>query len=573
MMLKCARLLCVAAALMVAGCGMPEDWSNPKYVEREMSRGNPRAFHAFQEGDEDLRRALVPALIDVYNSNQNQREALRALLSAPDERAIPVFRNALMRSDDALAVFGARGLAAVGDGSAAPDIAQRMGAITEGNAYVPFIESLVTLRAEGVADAVANVITRPAARIGGVDTVRVGCDLIGGTANPSRAALDAIVFGLVNLQPQPYDDAMRNCELAILAHADAARPSVIQLFTGENTRAMDHIQSLGLSTAAARMRGAMVLARQRNSEANNAIRDWFRQRQVVPTSELGTMNLQQQQAWYDNHGQLFDIATKALAYERNPEDLALLRSLEAPGQGNLLDNFSSWFALSEGAELGLRQSVHAALAGIAGDAEKTLLWQRVESGDIGRGGQQTDTMFHLNTMHIVGRIARRGDLARYDRGVRAQPERWRNEFRTLIGYFLVGEHCGDDIACRGDILRDPSPVMDHPRVAQLLESEEEGTPRTNLRNGIRWAAFTGALWQAVLLDDGDAGCSIAIRQLDHGEVPIRNIAPETLYFCRAFPADAGERLDDWLDRSRALAGAGGVSELRHVVTVLRRQLP
>src|SRR5690606_15756328 len=135
-----------------------------------------------------------------------------------------------------------------------------------------------------------------------------------------------------------------------------------------NERANAHLRSINMSIAAGQLRAALVLAHMKNDDANDAIRAYFRQDHVIPTRELADMSLEEQQNWYNNNGQVFDFSARALAYVRNENDRELLRSLlDMDGE---LGNFSSWFTLSEGAEIGLRQAAITALVTIANDGDR-----------------------------------------------------------------------------------------------------------------------------------------------------------------------------------------------------------
>src|SRR5699024_9913930 len=136
-----------------------------------------------------------------------------------------------------------------------------------------------------------------------------------------------ILIGLVNFSVQSSDDPVHDCEMAALAHRDHVVDGLVELFNGENERANEVAKAQGFSDASVRMRGALVLGHLRNHEANNAIRTWLKSKHTVSRSKLGAMKLEEQQAWYDNHGQLFEIAVKGLSYERNAKDAELLRSL------------------------------------------------------------------------------------------------------------------------------------------------------------------------------------------------------------------------------------------------------
>lgn len=554
-----------AATLLSTACTPSENWDDPKWIAYAMKHNHPKVFPAYMALDDAQRLELLPNVIATYNSNQQQKEALRALLTVKDDRAVDVYRNALARPDDEVSLLGARGLVQVGDTASGPAIAERLRTVTTPGTFLGFVEALEPFQSPEAIDAVAIVAQRPAERIGGVATVKGACRMMEKAPQATEDIVRGITFGLVNFRAQPYEDAVRECEMAALAHRKDVTPALVELYKGSNERASELVKSMGFSDATARMRGAMVLGHMRDHQANNAVRQWLRTEQVVPRSELAAMSLPEQQNWYDNHGQLFEISVKALSYERNADDRALLRGLVDPS--GELRNFRAWFSLSEGAEMGLRQAAATALVSVADDSTKTFLWNEARSGDIARGNEQTDTLYHLNVVHALGRIATKSDLAAFRTMFNAQPDRWKHEFRGLYGYFVLGDACGEDVACRQQYVLDPSPLLERKDVKDWIAAETEAR-RPALEESLKMAIQAGGVWQIALLGGDAAASDILTSLMRKGPEVAQTAIPEALLFCRTWSPTVSQQLDAWLADTAQRPNVPGWPELRHLVRVV-----
>lgn len=565
-------LATLMAVFLVTGCTPSQDWDDPKWIAHAMKHNHPRAFSAYMALDDDQRLELLPNVIEVYNANMQQREALRALLTVSDSRVIEVYHNALARADDQLALLGARGLVQEGANDAGGEIAERLKSVTTEDTFLGFVEALGKSNpSTETIEVIAGVAQRPADKIGGVSTVKAACDIMAQAQSASPEIVRGIVIGLVNFTARPNEDPVHECEMAAIAHKDAVLEALVELYNGENERANAIVKEQGFSDATARMRAAMVLGHLKNHGANDAIRGWLKTRQTVARAQLESMRLEEQQAWYDNHGQLFEISVKALSYERNAKDAALLRSLMDPN-GNL-KNFESWFALSEGAELGLRQAAATALVGVSQDkTSRDLLWKDAREGRIARGSEQTDTLYHLNVLHALGRIATTGDLASFKRAVAAQPERWTHEFRSLYGYFVLGEACENDLQCRKDFVLDPDELMDRKDVKAWIAAEDEER-REGLTKALRHAIQAGGVWQIAILGGDEAASAMLVDLLKKGPEVAQTAVPEALLFCRSWADTVSEDLTAWIEenkRSNRLSGWSGLRSLLEVVAELSK---
>lgn len=538
-------LLVLAAQLQ--GCKTAADWTSPEYIAAQMEIGSDQAFAEFTRLSPEAKQAVVPTLIGLYDRNFRREKALQALLAAADPAAREVFRASLQESD-ALASVGARGLAAIGDTESAAAIGQRLGTVTTTEAYSAFLEALQQIPTSAAGDAVAEIMMRPAPRIGGINTVRAGCTFLGAVEDPSDTVLGAMVFGLVNFIPQPFDDALNECELALLAHPDRAAPRLLQLFNGTDTVSVQHLRSIRYRPIVGQLRAAAVLAHLHTDAANTGLIAWFSTAYDVPMVELRDMPVAEQQNWYDQSGQLFMQAANALGYRGSAEDLAALRRLEAiDAPESLLTNFGELFALSSGAEFGIRTAVHDALSKAGEDADREMLWTRAQSGTVSRGGAAFSKELRKNVLHYLGRSARPAELARYEALVAATPEADRLHFTLHRAYFLLADACGDDVSCYAAVLNDTSRIMQHEAITASLAGFAEGAERNMMTTAYDATVRSGAVWQLGLrLGSNPAAGEALVANLSHPSTESRTNIGEALLFVEQLPADYGARIDEFL---------------------------
>lgn len=554
------------AVLLATACAPSENWDDPKWIAYAIKHNHPKAFGAYMNLDDNDRVELLPKVIDAYNANLQQREALRAMLTVHDARNIDVYENALERADDRIALLGARGLIREGVNGADTKIAERLKSVTTEETFLGFVEALEKSNiSTETAEVIAGVVQRPADKIGGVPTVQAACRMLAQAPKATEEVVRGIAIGLVNFSAKSSDDPIHDCELAAIAHKNAMIPALVDLFNGENERANELAKDQGFSDASVRMRGAMVLGHLRNHDANNAIRAWLKQKHTVSRAKLGAMRLEEQQAWYDNHGQLFEIAVKSLSYERNAKDADLLRSLVDPD--GELQNFKAWFALSEGAEMGLRQAAATALVGVSQDKKtKDALWKDARDGKIARGGEQTNTLYHLNVMHALGRIAADGDLQAFKTAFNAQPSRWKHEFRSLYGYFVLGEVCGTRADCRQEYVLNPDKLLERSDVKAWIAEEDEAR-QEQLSKSIRDAIRAGGVWQ-IAMYGGDAEASrVLLDILRNGKEVAQTAVPEALLYCNPWAETISQDLSAWIEENKKNR-ISGWSNLRSLLEII-----
>jgi len=574
-MMKRTVTACLAAAVLAgslsAGCSRPEDWSDPAYIASMMEVGEQRAFDEFTRLSPEQQAEVIPTLVDLYDKNFRRDAVVQALVQAADPAGRDVFMSALDETD-ALAAQAARGLAAIGDTAAATAIAQRLAEVNSADAYAPFLEALMEIPTAAAGDVVAEMLMRPAPRIGGVTTVRLGCRFLGTVEDPSDAAIDAMVFGLVNVIPEPYSDALKDCELALVRHGDRAASSLLTLFRGENGEINNHLRSLRYRPPFGQLYAAGVLSSIHNDATNAGLIEWFSTEHEVPFQELRQMDEVDQSDWYNKHGQMFMWATKALAYRGSEADLATLRALESTEpEENLLSNFSGWFELSAGAEFGLRTAVHEGLGRIGTDEDRALLWSRALEGTVTRGGEFFTYELRKNALHNLGRTARPGELARYDEVYAAQPEsQLLVQFAEQRAYFVLAEECGEDAACYAGIFEDTAPVMNNESVTAALAAVEDEALRGQLTERFEVNARAGAAWQLALRfgDQAIAGETL-VANIGHSSLDTRLNIAEALRYVDTLPGDWRERLETWIEEdieNRGVPAQDYRHQLRLVLT-------
>lgn len=548
-------VLCVTSG----ACTAPtEDWSDPAWVDLRLESLDPRAFTEFTNLTAEQQVALVPTLVEVYNGGLRQQDALRALVSAADPRGKDVFLAALDRPDDELAGLGARGLAAINDTASAAVVARRLSTVTQHDAYPAFLDSLRAIPTPEAGDVVAQLMVRPAARIGGINTVRQGCHMLGAVENPSEQVLNGLAFALINFIPAPPQDAVSECELALIKHGDRAVPALQALLAGTNQEVNTHLRSLQLPDSVGRLRGGAVLAHLGTPAATAALIEWFGTSQELPRQELARMDIAAQQAWYSQQGQLFTLGIEGLAIAGTDDALATLRLLEnSEIEDSKLTNFQQWFTLSNGAEFGLRTSVQEALSQVGTDADRELLWERATSGSVTRGGAAFTRELRANALHFLGRGARPGDMARYEAVLAAQEDASFMSAHRV--YFVMAEMCGDDAACFASKLDDTSSLLEEESLAAMIAATPEGPNRNMATQNVSGNARTGAVWQiATRLDQS----TLLLDRLAHDSTQVRFNIGRALLVTPTLPADASAKIDAFIEADSGNS-AGAARDIRH----------
>ena len=543
-------------------CAPAQDWTSPEYIGHQVKEGDERAFAEISRLTPEQQKTLVPALIEAYNAGKRPQRAIEALASIADPSAKEAFGAALTQPDDMLAGVAARGLGNIGDKGSAAAIAKRLGEVTTDEAYPAFFEALSKLPIDPAADALSAVLMRPATKIGGASSVRLGCRALAEASAPTDVILDALVFGLVNFTPTPFKDPMPECELALLKLKDAGIPKLVELFEGKNTKVNEHLKGMSYPTVTGQLRAAAVLGHSQNPAAIKAITTFVSTPHPLPTAELAAMAVADQQNFYANSGQMFDQAAKALGAAGGPENLATLRKLENATDGSLLSNFAEWFSLSDGAEVGLRQSVHESLAIIGDASDRALLWDRATSGTVRRGGDNTAGLLRTNVLHYLGRTARPGERANFAKVLAAQTK-FKASFAPDEVYFVLADKCQDDIACYTAAFKDPEATLKDSAFDAVLAGVEEAKKAafmTTATSNIRAAG----IWQlAIRLGSNEAAINAILDNLTIENMEARSEIAATLLFVDKFPADAKKKMEDAIASDKVEASAQGLKETRH----------
>lgn len=562
--MRIARLVvAVGTACVMASCTSPtEDWTDPAWVELRIEALDPRAFNEFVNLAPSDQAAVVPAIIEVYNGGLRQEEALRALVAAKDPQAQPVFVAALERPADDLAGLAARGLASIDDRESAAAIARRLAQVTQHDAYPAFLDALEQMPTPQAADVVAELLLRPAGRIGGINTVRQGCRMLGLVENPSASVIDALAFGLVNFIPEPFQDALNECELGLIAQGDRAIPALQAMLNGQNQAVNTQLRTVRFPDSVGQLRGGAALAHLNTEASTAALIEWFNTKREIPRQELSRMEVGEQQNWYNQQGQLFTLAVEGLAIAQTDAARATLRSLESATPPNqepvtALDNFVDWFQLSAGAEFGLRTAVHEAMSQIGTPEDRELLWTRAMSGTVERGSASFNRELRANALHFLGRTATAEEMPRYE-AVLADHEGAR-ALTAHRAYFVLAQLCGTDAACYEGTLTDATPVLEEPTIAALIAAQEEGQAREMMVAEIVANVRQASVWQ-LALRVGEPGRLLG--HLDHDSTQVRFNIAKALLVAPNLPADTNERIDAFLTADAA-NNAGPARDVRN----------
>ena len=538
-----------------------------------MQVGDEQAFLEFSRLTDEQKATLTPTLITVYNEGLRQKDCIRSLLDIESPDAQPVFEDALSRSDDSIAALGARGLAALEANDFASNIAQRLMQVTTSEEFAPFMDSLLAMPTPEAAEVVARIVQRNAGRIGGINTIRNGCRLFA-KVPPTEETINAMVYSLINFVPLPYEDAINECELALLEHADAVTPALIEVFNQENESINELLRNNQYPLVIGSSRAALVMAHIHNDPIVEAITAWYSVNHEVPRQELANMDVQQQMEWYNNHGQLFDVTTMALAY--NGSDRAretLLAAEHRSGEdeeATLLNNFVDWFGLSDGAEVGLRQPIHEALSMINNPEDRDLLWERAISGNVQRGGIVTDTMLRVNVLHYLGRSAQADEMPRYEEALQAQNENFLQEFTPLRAYWVLAQQCQENIDCYAAAITDPSTVAADETLQGYITGEENEQVQAMITMGINSSAQSGGLWQlAIRFGDQAEAQEALVANMGTSDMMVRMQIAEAMLVIEDLPANTVELIDAQLEADAGRTGVQMLREFRQAVRVVK----
>lgn len=572
-MRKVRFLLALVAVAALAACTAPtEDWSDPEWIQMRLEAFDPRAFMEFQQLSDEQKAELVPTIIDVYNEGLRQEDSLRALVSAGDPRARDVFMAALERSDDTLAGLAARGLGELEDTESSAAIARRLAQVTQHDAYPAFLEALAKVPTPQAADVIAELMQRPAQRIGGIGTVRGGCEILGSVENPSDAAIQALGFSLVNFIPTTGEDALNECERALIAQGDRSIPTLVAMLNGTNQAVNTHLTTLRQPLSVGQLRGGATLAHLNTPAAQTALIEWFNTKREIPRQELSRMEVGEQQNWYNQQGQLFTLAVEGLAIANTPQALETLRGLEKATPPNqepetLLDNFVEWFQLSNGAEFGLRTSVHEALSQVGNTEDRALLWSRAEEGTVERGGAAFNRELRANALHFLGRTATAGEMEQYEAVLEAHEGA--AALQQHRAYFVLAQQCGEDAACYEARLTDATPVLEEETIAAQLAAVEEGQARDLFAANVIANVRTAAVWQ-LASRLGEPGR--LLNHLDHDSTQVRFNIARALLVTPELPADTATKINAFIeaDADNTAGAARDVRNAYRLILAVRR---
>jgi hypothetical protein len=558
--------LATALSLALVACTPPPDWTSPEYIGSQIVKGDERAFAELSRLTPEQQKSVAPRLIEAYNAGVLPNRAIESLVPLADPTAKAAFEAALTKSDDMLASLAARGLAELNDTASAPAIAKRLGEVTTDEAFAGFFEALEKLPSQQAADGLAAVMMRPAAKLGGAGRVRSGCRALAASPSPSDAVLDALVFSTVNFTPQPFNDPFADCELALLKFKEASIPKLVEVFKGNNQKVNDHLKELKYPVVTGQLRAAAALAHSRAASA--ALTEYVSAPRPVPRAELASMSIEDQQNYFSNSGQLFDMVVKGLAWAGGEANVATIRRLESTGEGSLLVNFEDWFGLSAGAEVGLRQSVHEALSIVGNDDDRKLLWQRAEAGTVGRGGDNSNGLLRTNVLHFLGRTARPGEMAAFDKVLAAQT-RFRSSFTPLRLYFALADKCQADVACLSGALKDPVATLNDPALKAIVDAVTDAAEKAPFTNAATTNVRVGSIWQLGLRIGGDAGVGALLDNLGDGNIDSRIDIGSVLLYAAKFPADAGTKLDAGIAVDAGKSGVQGLKQARDAYRLVR----
>jgi hypothetical protein len=526
-------------ALLGVAC-KSTSYSDLEYLAERIRVGDERALREVGrlESPED-QAIVIPALIDAYNSGLRIDDVVRILvdLGHPDGR--DVFVSALNQGDNRLAGLAARGIAIIGSAEYAPQIASRLTSVRDPSDYEPFLAALRELPGDpSSAGPVADLLMRPAGRLGSINTVRMGCTILGQSGATDDATIDALVFSLVNFMPRTNQDASRECIRALVMVGPTAVPRLAQTFLGQNATVNDHVVSLGMTVEVAQLRAAKTLSDMADPAALETFITWLSTEHTVSTAELNAMSQEQTINWFGNFGQTYQFAIEylgnvATAAEDDAAHVAL-RSLIARGEGMLLENFRQFMGTSDGAELGLRAAGLVALANAGDVNDRDRIFEIAMAGTLGRA---PDRYIRQEATHAFALLSQAGDLARFDELINALDDNaQREEVEPYRAMVEVAEQCQGALDC-------------------LTERLDGGTSWTREKVAFDLAHFT---------EDGLGAASALLSHLDQDNIESR-LAYIGALRRLPMPGNGLAQIEEALEE----AAGDRFSEVRHALRILR----
>lgn len=536
-------LTCWLLALLFAfstGCRKPS-WDDPEFFGDQIRNGSEQALRKAQQADSEMQVQLIPAMTDAYNSGLFTTEVVQLLVDIGHVDGIPVLESALESEDNRLAGLAARGLAGAGANSHIGAIAARLRRVRDPNQYEPFLDALRGMDGgdASVAPAIAEIITRPAGSVGGINTIRFGCTILGRSGATDEDTVKAILFGLINFDGNQM--ATNECALALVTLGAPAIPHVLEVLNHGNGTINTYLSQSSFTPEVAGLRAARVLADMGDRATLEGLTAWFTSEHQVNVEQLAAMSIEAAQNWHQNFGQQFTFAVEALEYlaeptEEDPTHL-LLRGLIARGEGMALENFRWFMGTSVDAELGLRSAAIDSLVNVGDPADRDAIFAIATEGTLAR---IPDTFIRKHAAHAFVLLAQPGDAIRYDELINGVEEgplvADLQQYRAAIAQ--VADGCAHDLDCLTGLLRDDNQWVREKAafdLAHFVENER---------------AAAAALLDAIPEVD-DATKFTYIRQLRH--LP--------------FPQTAGETIAELLEN----ASGGRSRDLRYHLRVLREQ--
>ena len=426
-----------------------------EYLAEQIRAGNEQAFRQAERlEDPEAQVALIPALTDAYNAGLLNYDVVELLVTIGHPDGVPVFESALESDDNRLAGLAARGLASVNATGHASAVANRLRRVRDPNQYEPFLDALRSLPGDpAVAPVIAEIIVRPAGSVGGINTVRFGCTIIGGSGTTDADAIRALLFGMVNFAE--VLDATNECALGLVNIGDAALPYIFEVLNHQNTAVNGYLSQIGFTSEVAGLRAGRVLADMATPASLAGLDAWFSTEHQVNAAELAAMSTEQAINWHQNFGQQFIFATEALEHlaGRGDEDRAhqILRGLISRGEGLMLENFRWFMGTGADAELGLRSAAIDALVNVGDPADRDRLFEIAQSGTLAR---IPDVFIRKHAAFGFALLSQPGDLARFDELLQGTEQQ--NLLNDLQAYRPMieeaAEGCQHDIGCLTGLL-------------------------------------------------------------------------------------------------------------------------
>ena len=221
--------------LFLTACDSPQP-QNPEWLSQQLKEGKDVKINIERVGnlpEKEDRKKCVPALIEVYNKGEFQREVIQVLAPISDTDSEAVLIDAVSKGDPRMIQMSAAALARMESKDAVPELVKAYNVTKDKTAKDSILGALVELKDPRATDlfiSVFNILPEKSF----IRYHRLACRGLGEIGDPK--AIDSLIYGLYI-----FDGAKRNifqdCSLALVKIGNPAVDPLLDLVTGKKVPA------------------------------------------------------------------------------------------------------------------------------------------------------------------------------------------------------------------------------------------------------------------------------------------------------------------------------------------------